>query len=175
MPGIWTSFISHYSIFWPIDWVFGIDFVISRRPEITALLTAFPRATMLVLIVRVTQTKAFVLDLTPPAASQRHKRRIATYPLLTTRGLHSRRLGIATEPAMRAGNRLGFHAVVRHGVAFSGGVGGFSIPRARFRGASRGRSLYAMGSWSSLPEAARSPWPVDMEGDERASCVNSPK
>jgi hypothetical protein len=36
----------------------------------------------------IAQAKAFVLDLTPPAASQRQKRRIATYPLLTTRGFH---------------------------------------------------------------------------------------
>ena len=70
---------------------------------------------MLILIMGIAQAQAFVLDLTTPAASKRHKRRIATYPLLTTRGFHSRRLGIATEPAMLAGNRLGFHAVVSHG------------------------------------------------------------
>jgi hypothetical protein len=70
---------------------------------------------MLILIMGIAQAQAFVFDLTPPAASKRHKRRIATYPLLTTRGFHSRRLGIATEPAMLAGHRLGFHAVVSHG------------------------------------------------------------
>jgi len=70
---------------------------------------------MLILIMGIAHAKAFVLDLTTPAASQRHKRRIAPYPLLTTRGFHSRRLGIATEPAMLAGNRRGFHAVVSHG------------------------------------------------------------
>ncbi len=43
---------------------------------------------MLILIVGVAQTKAFVLDLATPAASERHKRRIATDPLLTTRRLH---------------------------------------------------------------------------------------
>jgi hypothetical protein len=72
---------------------------------------------MLILMMRVAQSKALVLDLTTPAASKRHKRRIATYPLLTTRGFHQRRLGIATEPAMLAGNRLGFHAVVSHRMA----------------------------------------------------------
>ena len=83
---------------------------------------------MLILIMGITQTKAFVLDLTTPAASKRQKRRIATYPLLTTRGFHQRRRGIATEPAMLAGNRLGFHAIVSHGVTSSGGVGTSSHP-----------------------------------------------
>ena len=77
---------------------------------------------MVILIMGVAQTKALVLDLTTPAASKRQKRRIATYPLLATRGFHSRRRGIATEPAMLAGNRLGFHAVVSHNSAFSGGT-----------------------------------------------------
>ena len=76
------------SISWPIDRVFRIGFVIARRPELTALLAAFPRATMLILIMGIAHTKALVLDLTPPAASKRHKGRIATYPLLTTRGFH---------------------------------------------------------------------------------------
>jgi hypothetical protein len=106
---------------------------------------------MLILIMGIAQAKAFVLDLTPPAASKRHKRRIATYPLLTTRGFHSRRLGIATEPAMLAGNRLGFHTVVRHRMAFFGGVGGFVMPRARLRGASRRQSFYPRGSSSPKP------------------------
>ena len=121
MPGIWTSLPSHPSISRPIDRVFRIGFVITRRPEITAFLTAFPRATMLILIMGIAQTKALVLDLTPPAASKRQKRRIATYPLLTTRCLHQRRLGIATEPAMLAGNGLGFHAIVCHRVSWSRG------------------------------------------------------
>ncbi len=86
---------------------------------------------MLILIVGVTHTKAFVLDLTPSAASKRQKGRIATYPLLTTRRFHQRCLGIATESTMLAGNRFGFHAVVSHGVAFLGGVGGFVMPGAR--------------------------------------------
>ena len=101
MPGIWASLTSHNSIPRPIDGVFRIGFVITRRPEITALLTTFPRATMVILIMGVAHTKALVLDLTPPAASKRHKRRIATDPLLTTRCLHQRRLGIATESAAR--------------------------------------------------------------------------
>jgi hypothetical protein len=92
---------------------------------------------MLILIMGVAHTKTLVLDLTPPAASKRHKGRIATDPLLTTRRLHQRRRGIATETTMLAGNRLRFHPIVRHGVAFSGGVGTLGIHRARLRGASR--------------------------------------
>src|SRR5262249_10805539 len=75
---------------------------------------------MFILIMGVAQTKALVLDLTTPAASKRQKGRIATDPLLTTWRPHQRRRGIATETTMLAGNRLGFHPVVRHGVAFSG-------------------------------------------------------
>jgi len=71
----------------------------------------------------VAQTKTFVLDLTTSAASQRQKGGIATYPLLTTWGFHQGRLGITTEPAMLAGHRRGFHAIVGHGMAFWGGVG----------------------------------------------------
>src|SRR6266850_2362142 len=101
---------------------------------------------MFILIVGVAHTKAFMLDLTTSAASKRHKGRLATYPLLTTRGFHQRRLGIATEPAMLAGNRLGFHAVVSHRMAFGGDVGSFLIPGAHLRGASRRQSLYPRGS-----------------------------
>ena len=133
MPGIWTSFPSHPSISGPIDRVVRRGFVLAWRPEITALLAAFPGTTMVILIMGIAHAKAFVLDLTPPAASKRHKRRIATYPLLTTRGFHSRRRGIATEPAMLAGNRLGFHAVVCHRIASCGGVGGLVMPRALAR------------------------------------------
>ena len=78
---------------------------------------------MVILIMGVAQPKALVLDLTTSAASQRHKGRIATYPLLTTWGFHQRRRGIATAPAMLAGNRRGFHAIVGHRMAFLGGVG----------------------------------------------------
>src|SRR6266446_288691 len=152
MPGIWTSLTSHPSISRPIDRVFRIGFVISWRPEITAFLTAFPRATMVILIMGITHTKAFVLDLTTPAASKRKKGRIATYPLLATRCLHQWRRGIATEPAMLAGNRLGFHTVVRHRIAFSGGVGTVVMHRARFRGAARRQSLYPLRLSSSQPE-----------------------
>ena len=152
MPGIWTSLTTiHPSISWPIDGVFRIGFIISGRPEIAALLTAFPRATMLILIMGVAHTKALVLDLTTSATSKRNKRRIATYPLLTTWGFHQRRLGIATEPAMLAGHRLGFHAVVSHRMASFGRVGGFVMPRAHLRGASRRPSLYPGGSSSSSP------------------------
>src|SRR6266851_10448071 len=110
---------------------------------------------MLILIMGIAHAQAFVLDLTTPAASQRHKRRIATDPLLTTRGFHSRRRGIATEPAMLAGHRLGFQAVVRHRGPFCGG--GFVRPRARLRGASRRQSLYPLRSSSSQSNAP--PWP----------------
>ena len=92
---------------------------------------------MFILIVGVAHTKAFMLDLTTSAASKRHKGRLATYPLLTTRGFHQRRLGIATEPAMLAGNGLGFHPIVRHpSPPLSRGVGMMAVHRTRFAGAS---------------------------------------
>jgi hypothetical protein len=138
------------SISRPMDGIFCIGFVISRRPEIPAFLTAFPRPTMLILIMGVAHTKAFVLDLTPPATPKRHKCRIATYPLLTTRGFHQRRRGIATETTMLASNRLGFHTVVWHRMAFWGGAGIISC--ARFRGASHSQSLYPMRSSLSQPQ-----------------------
>jgi hypothetical protein len=71
---------------------------------------------MLILIMGIAQAKALMLHLTSPAASKRHKGRITPYPLLTTRCFHERRFCIATEATMLAGNRLGFHAVVRHGL-----------------------------------------------------------
>src|SRR4029453_8738567 len=85
VPGIWTSSLSHRSIFWPIDWIFRIPLVITWRPEIPAFLTAFPRTTVLILIVGIAHTKAFMLHLASPPASKRHKGRITTDPLLTTR------------------------------------------------------------------------------------------
>src|SRR4030095_1387332 len=85
VPGIWTSSLSHRSIFWPIDWIFRIPLVITWRPEIPAFLTAFPRTTVLILIVGIAHTKAFILPLASPPASKRHKGRITTDPLLTTR------------------------------------------------------------------------------------------
>ncbi len=110
---------------------------------------------MLILIVGVAQTKAFVLNLTPSTASQRKKRRIAAYPLLTTQGFHSRRLGIATEPAMLAGNRRGFHAVGSHRMAFSGGVGPGGISGARLRGAARRPARSPLPSSASQSETTR--------------------
>lgn len=74
---------------------------------------------MLILIRGVAHAKALVLDLTTPTASKRQKRRIATYPLLTPRCLHQRRQGIATEPAMLAGNGLGFHPIISPHVSLS--------------------------------------------------------
>ena len=68
MPEIWTSLtFHHHSISWPIDRVFRLPLVISWRPERTALLTALPRAAMLVLIVGIAQAEALVLHLAPPA------------------------------------------------------------------------------------------------------------
>ena len=63
------------------------------------------------------QAKALRFHLTSTAASKRQKGRIATDPLLTTRRLHYRRLGITTKATMLALNRLGFHAVGSHGVS----------------------------------------------------------
>ena len=78
---------------------------------------------MLILIVGITQAEAFVLHLAPPTPSKRKKRRITTNPLITTRRFDQRRCGIATEATMLAGNRLGFHAVVRHGLSLCVGMG----------------------------------------------------
>ena len=153
MPGIWTSLTCHHrSISWPIDRVFRIPLAISWRPELTALLTALPRAAMLVLIVGIAQAKALMLHLAPPAPSKREKRCITTNPLITTRRFDQRRFGIATEATMLAGNRLGFHTVVGHRMAFCGGVGAVVIYRARFRGASHSPSLYPMRSSASQPQ-----------------------
>src|SRR5712691_8835765 len=73
---------------------------------------------------------------------------------------------------MLAGNRPGFHAVVRHEVAFSGGVGGFVISCARLRGAFHNRSLYPLGSFSSQPDPTRPPWPQAIGVDERACSMS---
>jgi len=78
---------------------------------------------MLILIVGVAQTQALVLDLTPSAASKRPKGGIATDPLLPTGGVHQRRLGITTAPAMLAGHRRGFQAIGGQRMAFLGGGG----------------------------------------------------
>jgi hypothetical protein len=76
---------------------------------------------MPILIVGITQAKALVLDLAAPAAPKRQQGRIATYPLLTTWRFDQRRFGIATKPTMLAGDRLGFHAILRHEVPLLGG------------------------------------------------------
>jgi hypothetical protein len=77
---------------------------------------------MPILIVGITQAKALMLDLASPPASKRYKGGIATDPLLTTRRFDQRRFGIAAKPTMLAGNRLGFHPVVRHALPlFDGG------------------------------------------------------
>src|SRR5467141_3770949 len=141
MPGIWASLISHPSIPWPIDGVLRIAFVISWRPELPAFLTTFPRPSMLILIVGIAQAKALMLHLTSPAASKRHKGRIATYPLLTTRRFDQRRGGITTKPTMLAGNRFGFHPVVSHGLPVFGGGGGLRPPSDRQSDASRTGSV----------------------------------
>ena len=109
------------SISRPIDGVLGVELVISWRPEIPAFLAAVPRSPMPILIVGITQAKALMLDLAAPAASKRHKGRIATDPLLTTRRFDQRRFGRAAKPTMLAGNQLGFHAVVSHGLPLGGG------------------------------------------------------
>src|SRR5215470_2015172 len=121
---MWPSLTCHHRLIsWPIDRVFRIPLVISGRPELTALVTALPRATMLILIVGITQAEAFVLPLAPPAPSSRQNCRITTNPLLTTRRFDQRRFGIATEAPMLAGNPLGFHAVLRHALSLCVGMG----------------------------------------------------
>src|SRR4029434_10985611 len=88
--------------------------VVQAPQELTALLTALPRAAMLVLIVGITQAEALVLHLAPPAPSKRKKRSITTNPLIKTRRFDQRRCSIATEATMLAGHRCGFPAVVSH-------------------------------------------------------------
>ena len=124
MPGIWTSLTCHHrSISWPIDRVFRLPLVISWRPARTALLTALPRAAMLVLIVGITQAQALMLHWAPPAPAKREKRCITTNPLITTRRFDQRRGGIATETTMLSGYWFGFHAVVCHGLSWCVGLG----------------------------------------------------
>jgi hypothetical protein len=95
---------------------------------------------MLILSVGRAQTQACVLHLTPPATSQRHTGRLTTSPLLTTRGLASRRLGIATQATRLASHRRGCHAVVWHGSALSEEVDGSVVPLRPCRAASRHRA-----------------------------------
>ena len=75
---------------------------------------------MLVLVVGIAQAKAFMLHLASAATAERQIGRIATDPLLATRCFDQRGFGIATKAAMLTGNRLGFHPVVGHRLAFFG-------------------------------------------------------
>src|SRR5712692_6802467 len=109
---MWTSLTSHRSISRHIDRMFCIRFVRLRRPELTALLTGLPRTRVAINVVGRAQRKAFVLHLTPPATSKRHKGGIAAYPLLAPRRLHSRCRGIATKAAMGTGHGLSFHPIL---------------------------------------------------------------
>src|SRR6516225_708275 len=61
-----------------------------------------------------------MLHLTSPATTKRHKGGLATYPLLATRRFDQCSLGIATTAAMLTSHRLGFQAVVCHGVPLLG-------------------------------------------------------
>ena len=112
---------------------------------------------MPILIVGIAQAKALMLDLASPAASKREKGRITTYPLLTTRRFDQRRLGITTKPAMLASNRLGFHAIVGHGLSWFGG-GELNPPSYRRIGASRRGVFYAEGSSSVQPAPPSMAW-----------------
>ena len=87
VSGIWTSLRLRRSVSWPVDRMFSKLFIISRGPVIAALLTAFPRSLMPIVIVRITQAKTFMLHLAVAATSKRQKGRITTNPLLTTRRL----------------------------------------------------------------------------------------
>src|SRR5437762_10338242 len=89
---MWTSLTSYRSISRHIDRMFRIRFVLFRRSEFLALLTGLPRTRVAINVVGIAQRKAFVLNLTTPATSKRHKGGIAAYPLLATRRLHWDRL-----------------------------------------------------------------------------------
>lgn len=119
---IWASRSPpHASISGPINGILGVESVIAWRPELPALLAAFPWPPMPILIVGITQAKALMLDLASPPASKRYKDGIATDPLLTTRRFDQRRCSIAAKPTMLAGNRLGIHPVVRHALPLLAG------------------------------------------------------
>src|SRR5215471_8712159 len=107
---------------------------------------------MLSRIVGIAQAKTLMLHLTAPAASKRHKGGIATEPLLATRRFHQRCRGIATEPTMLAGKRLGFHAVVCHRLSCVRwwGEGGNSF--VKVKSAFPPCSVYAMGSSACQPD-----------------------
>ena len=75
---------------------------------------------MLVLVVGIAQAKAFMLHLASAATAKRQIGRIATEPLLATWCFDQCGPRIATKAAMLTGNRLGFHPVVGHRLAFFG-------------------------------------------------------
>jgi hypothetical protein len=167
VPRIWTALICHHrSIFWPIDRGFRRRVVIAGRPELTALLTAFPRAAMLLLIVGIAQAEAFVLHVAPPPPAQRHTGRSTPHPRLTTRRFAQRRVGIATEATLRAGNRLGFHAVGWPGRSLVVGIGLSGLALARQVPLGADRSL--LSDHVPLHPAPPPPWPVAMGAGERA-------
>ncbi len=151
LPGFWTSLHSCHAIPRHIDRMFGRGFVLVGCPEITALLTRLPRSPMVIDVMGRAEGKSLVLHLTAPAASHRDKGRIAAYPLLATRRLHSRRRGIATQATLCTGHGLGFHPIVRPHVPLSDGVKRAATRRARFRGASRRGSRSPRGPCASDP------------------------
>jgi hypothetical protein len=109
---------------------------------------------MLILIVGIAHTEAFVLYLAPSTPSKRKKRRITTHPLLTTRRFDQRRVGITTEATMLAGNRFGFHAVGRHGLSLFVGI--------RLSGLARARQVHLGTDRSILSDhVPRNPTPTD--------------
>jgi hypothetical protein len=105
---------------------------------------------MLVLRVGRAQAEAFVLDLAPPTPSKRKKRRITTHPLITTPRCDQRRFGIATEATMLAGDRLGFHAVVGHGLSWFVAMALASLALARQVRRAADRSLLSAHGHLSL-------------------------
>jgi len=113
---------------------------------------------MLILIVGITQAEAFVLHLAPPTPSKRQKGRITTNPLITTRRFDQWRFGIATEATMLAGNRFGFHAVVRHDLSLfvSMGLSCRELPRQVHCTANR--SILSEHVHLTPPPHALSPW-----------------
>src|SRR5439155_11673905 len=62
-----------------------------------------------------------------------------------------------SQPTMLAGNRLGFHAIVSHGLSWFGG-GELNPPSSRRIGASRRGSFYTEGSSSVQPAPPSMAW-----------------
>jgi len=67
---------------------------------------------MALIVVEMTGAIVFMLKLAIPTPPKGHEGRIATNPLLTTTRFDQWHLLTATEPAMLASNRFGFHTVV---------------------------------------------------------------